>query len=66
MTDKQRMKRNLAPHRPARAAMWLFGERYSKQSKGSMDFWDSLSDSDKELCRRLVREVLAADDEKTA
>ena len=38
-------QRNLDPHRPARCAMWLYGERYKNQSGGSMDFWDNLSGS---------------------
>ena len=54
----ERDKRNLNPHRAARAAMWLFGARYAAQDRGSMDFWDSLSDSDKRSCRELVGHIL--------
>ena len=52
--------RNLNPHKEARAAMWLFSSRYAAQKGGSMDFWDSLSESDKRLCRELVDEILEA------
>jgi hypothetical protein len=46
--------RNLNPHKPARMAMYLFGERYAAQSGGSIDFWDKLSEGDKQLCRECV------------
>lgn len=49
--------RNLDPHRPAKCAMWLYGERYSKQGGGSMDFWDRLSESDKKTCRRMANDI---------
>jgi hypothetical protein len=49
--------RNLFPHKPACAAMYLFGKRYSQQNGGSMDFWDGLSESDKRLCRDLVNAI---------
>ncbi len=52
--------RNLNPHKSAKAAMWLFGQRYAAQGGGSMDFWDSLSESDKNLCRNLVADIAAA------
>lgn len=52
MTEKERNARNLDPHDSARAAMWLFGKRYSEQGGGSMDFWDGLSRSDKEPVSR--------------
>jgi hypothetical protein len=42
MSDKERALRNLNPHKPARAAMWLWGKEYSQQGGGSMDFWDGL------------------------
>jgi hypothetical protein len=57
MKPDERIRRNLDPHKPARAAMWLWGERYSQQGGGSMDFWDGLTKSEKELCRRMVREI---------
>ena len=50
-------ERNLDPHRPARCAMWLFADRYTSQRGGSMDFWDKLSNSDKEKCRRMAEQI---------
>lgn len=50
-------KRNLNPHKPAKAAMYLYGAAYSKFGGGSMDFWDSISDSAKRLCRDLVADI---------
>jgi len=58
--------RNLNPHKAAVAAMWLYGAAYSNQSGGSMDFWDSLSASEKKSCRRLVAEIEKASPEKLA
>lgn len=52
--------RNLNPHAEAVAAMWLFGTEYAAQGGGSMDFWDSLSETRKRLCYDLVDDVLAA------
>ena len=54
------MDKNLNPHKAAKAAMWLFSERYSNQSGGSMDFWESLTASERRLCRRLVADIEAA------
>ena len=64
MNEKERNARNLDPHDSARAAMWLFGDRYSKQGGGSMDFWDGLSRSDKTLCREMVAQLRATRSEK--
>ena len=52
--------RNLKPHKAAKAAMWMMGSRYSQQSGGSMDFWDNLSDGDKDMCRQLVKDIMEA------
>ncbi len=60
MKDQQR---NLNPHKPARAAMWLWSEKYAKQGGGSMDFWDSLSEVEKDMCRRMVSDIEAARNE---
>ena len=49
--------RNLNPHKAARAAMFLFANRYAGQGGGSMDFWDSLNKSDQGFCRRCVEEI---------
>ena len=60
----ENQERNLNPHKPAKAAMWLFGDKYARQRGGSMDFWDSLSQSEKMLCRELIRDVNDARDEQ--
>lgn len=49
--------RNLNPHAEATAAMYLWGTEYAAQKGGSMDFWDSLSDHRKSICRDLVAQV---------
>ena len=61
--DKVMAKRDLNPHKPARMAMWLWGADYAASGKGSMGYWDTLSDSAKEMCRRAVAEIEAARDE---
>ncbi len=59
--ELRRTTRNLNPHKAARVAMILWNERYAfKQRGGSMDFWDSLTDGERETCRGLVREIEAA------
>lgn len=58
MKDEEKEKRNLDPHRSARCAMWLYGKRYSSQGGGSMDFWDRLSKSEKETCRRMAEQIV--------
>ena len=60
---KLRDRRNSNPHKPALVAMWMWGEVYSRQGGGSMDFWDSRSESDKNLCRELVQRLANAPDE---
>lgn len=61
--DREQAQRDLNPHKPARFAMWLWGARYARTGKGSMGFWDSLNDSEQDLCRRAVAEIAAARDE---
>jgi len=56
--------RNLNPHKPAMAAMYLYGDQYSKSRDGSMDFWDSLPDYKKRICRRLVENLKSCPDEQ--
>lgn len=56
--------RNLNPHKPAVAAMAIWGKRYSEQGGGSMDFWDKLSESDKQIARDLVERIEKAQAEK--
>jgi hypothetical protein len=53
-------KRNLEPTAPARIAMTLWCHRYAAQNGGSMDFWDTLRDVEKDQCRRIAEEVRAA------
>jgi len=43
--------RNLNPTPEAKIAMIMWGERYSSQNGGSMDFWDGLSEIEKRRCR---------------
>ena len=50
-------KRNLNPHKAAVAAMYIWGASYARQGGGSMDFWDSLREIDKDTCRRLVQDI---------
>lgn len=47
--------RNLNPTPEARVAMIIWGQRYSEQRGGSMDFWDSLSNDERERCRLVVK-----------
>lgn len=57
MSSEARHIRNQNPHKAAVAAMFLYGSEYSRQGGGSMDFWDSLSDSRKNLCREMVSKI---------
>lgn len=59
MNDRDR--RNLNPTAEAVVAMNLWGYTYSRQNGGSMDFWDSLSASEKMRCTDLVQRVREAD-----
>lgn len=49
--------RNLHPHKEARLAMIVWGEEYARQMGGSMDFYDSLSDSRKEDLAKWLDEI---------
>jgi hypothetical protein len=53
-------QRDLNPHKAARMAMWLWGAHYAASGKGSMGYWDSLSESARETCRRAVAEIEAS------
>lgn len=46
--------RNLNPTPEAKVAMIIWGDEYSKQNGGSMDFWDSLDKSRKKRCELVV------------
>lgn len=61
--NRERMRRNLNPHQPARCAMYLFPKRYALQGGGSMDFWDSLSEDEQKYCRSIVDSILDSDPE---
>jgi len=50
MNEAERLQRNINPHKEALLAIYVWGGRYSQQSGGCMDFWDSLSKHDKEIC----------------
>lgn len=64
-TEKQRATRNLDPHAEAVAAMSIWGDDYAfKQRGGSMDFWDSLPDYRKNICRELVKRIRATKTEE--
>ena len=53
-------KRNLNPTPEAVIAMWMYGQEYSQQHGGSMEFWDKLSEGKKQACRDIVKRVLEA------
>lgn len=57
MSESERAARNLRPHKAAVAAMWIWGQEYSQQHGGSMDFWDKLPESRRRLCRGLVKDI---------
>lgn len=42
---------NLNPHREARLAMIVWGNEYALQGGGVMDFWETLSEPRKKVCR---------------
>ena len=54
MKEQEQIHRNNDPHKPAVAAMYMWGAEYARQGGGSMDFWDKLSASRKTICRELV------------
>jgi hypothetical protein len=59
----ERDRRNLNPHKPACLAMFKWSAAYAAQGGGSMDFWEKLSESEKELCREVVKKIEAAPEE---
>lgn len=61
MNERERDRRNLNPVPEAVIAMNVFGERYAAQRGGSMDFWSSLSPSDKALCQAILSRVHEAE-----
>ena len=64
-TDSLRnVVRNMAPHKAARLAMFKWPSSYARHGGGAMDFWDSLTLSEKELCRLIVRQIEEAPEEE--
>ncbi|QUS40550.1 hypothetical protein RPMA_18200 [Tardiphaga alba] len=63
MTEQERAYRNLHPHAEAQMAMWLWGDEYSQQRGGSMDFWDSLGASRRNHCIDCVSYILKSHQE---
>jgi len=51
MPDYRSEPRNLRPHAEASLAMVLWGEEYSQQRLGCMDWWDSLPEARRDLVR---------------
>jgi hypothetical protein len=49
--------RNLNPHKEAIVAMALYNHRYAQRGSGSMDFYDSLSEGEKTVCRDIVKRL---------
>ena len=67
MTEQERAKRNLNPHAEAIVAMHIWPYEYAhKQRGGSMDFWDSLDDRRKRICRELIERLKTAKPESGA
>ena len=52
---KDFQKRNLNPTLEARVAMIIWGQEYSQQSGGSMDFWDNLNEDRKQTVRMITK-----------
>lgn len=48
-------KRNLNPTKEAKVAMIVWGDEYAAQGRGSMDFWDQLSEDRKMRCKLVVK-----------
>ena len=54
-------KQNLNPHAEAIAAMHFWSHSYAHEQRGgSMDFWDSLPEWKKDICREAVDKIIAA------
>jgi hypothetical protein len=57
MSEAERNRRNLNPHKLAVIAMVWWGQEYAAQGGGSMDFWDKLDKSRKQLCREVLDRI---------
>lgn len=53
----KKQTRNLNPIPEAVFAMYHWSKDYSKQMGGCMDFYDSLSNFDKDFCKRAVEAI---------
>lgn len=56
--------RNLNAHKAATFARIYWGNAYSKQRGGTMDFWDTLNGSEKRFCRDAVKAINASRNER--
>ena len=63
MNERERTRRNLNPHKAARAAMFLYSRAYAAHGGGSMDFWDKLDVSLRRVCRECVAAIESAPEE---
>lgn len=59
-TVAQRERRNMNATAPARVAMCIWGQRYSEQRGGAMEFWDTLSEAEKRQCIAAAENIKAA------
>jgi len=57
-------QRNMNAHQEARVAAAIWGNRYSKQNGGLMDFWDALPDGEKAVARAVTEDIRSAKPEK--
>lgn len=53
-------ERNANPTPEALLAMHMWGQEYSEQKGGSMDFWDKLSNHRKNICKRGIKRISEA------
>ena len=51
LKEMEEQTTNLNPHAEALLYSWIFGEEYSKQGGGVMDFWDKASEKRKEVMK---------------
>lgn len=49
--------RNLYPHAEAQLHAWVWGQFYSEQNGGVMDFWDIVSESRKKEVREMMEQL---------
>lgn len=61
--DLAMSRRDLNPHKPAKLAMYLWPRHYADSGLGSMGYWDSLDEQQRDYCRRCVADVATARDE---